>query len=149
MERKIGIGIGVLVLVLIGAIVASAVAAWDRESPHHDEIRDADNDGTPNGLDKDYERPTDDRGSLRVNRDERVERFWERFDLTNEQITAIQEEVVNMIDEGAGHEKIRETVETMLKSFGVEGPELMGSHRKGQGYRGQGAGFGNCPYEEK
>lgn len=149
MKRKITIGIAALVL--IGAIIAvGAVAAYGNPWKDRNVLPDHDDDGIPNGLDENYERPRDCRNSPWILGDERLERLQEQFDLTDDQIAAIQEKVTLLIDEEAAPAEIMETIEEMLKEFGVENPELMGQGPHGmhrQGY--QGHGRGSCPYNDE
>ena len=91
--------------------------------------------------------------------DERLDRFQERFDLTEEQVQSIQVEVQSMLNEDASREDIRHTVRSMLSNFGVEDPALgrpsdgaqskrairqANGYRVGQGYSyAHGHGVGN------
>lgn len=56
--------------------------------------------------------------------DDRVDRFQERFNLTDDEVAEIRETVQSMIDDGAPRGEIHETVTEMLEEFGVDDPEL-------------------------
>lgn len=59
-----------------------------------------------------------------VTGDERLDYMQERFNLTDEQVSAIQTEVQSLVEENATHDEIRLTVTEMLESYGVEDPTL-------------------------
>ena len=56
--------------------------------------------------------------------DDRLDRFQDRFALTDEQVETIRTTVLPMIEEGAAREEIRETVLNQLDAFGVTEPSL-------------------------
>lgn len=88
-------------------------------------------DGT--GPLNDSERALDGSNSPWVTGDERLDRFQDRFNLTDEQVETIRDEVQTMIDEDASPEEIRETVTELLADFGVEDPTLGPPAEGGQG----------------
>ena len=91
----------------------------------------------------DIDRPLDGSNSPWVADDARLGRFQERFDLTDSQVDAIQEEVAPMIEDGASQDEIRSTVTAMLEQFGVDDPALGPTgDRMGNGQFGQGPGNG-------
>ena len=81
-------------------------------------------DGAPYGNVTAAERALDGSNSPWVTGDERLDRFQDRFDLTDEQVQAIQEEVQTLSESDADPTEIRETVQSMLTEFGVEAPAL-------------------------
>lgn len=135
-----------------------------------EEVRDADNDGVPNGQDDDYQVPEDGSNSPWISEDQRLEMIQNRFQLTDEQVNEIQNEVQTMIKNGEEPQTIRAQIQTKLEEYGVEEPNLgIGNgqnqpsnlyvNRKGAGQnqgqgQGQGQGMGNgnryedCPYQE-
>ncbi len=82
-----------------------------------------------------------------VTGDERLDVFQERFDLTDGQVEAIQEEVTTMIENDASPDEIRSTITDMLSDYGVEEPELGqpadGGQAAGPFGQGDGAGQGH------
>ncbi|KXB06946.1 hypothetical protein AKJ54_00925 [candidate division MSBL1 archaeon SCGC-AAA382K21] len=164
MRKKIGI---FAIAAVIGALVLSgsavAFAAGGDEAPVEegesygygrgpwtDTVRDEDGDGIPNGQDEDYQCPEDGSNSPWVLGDERLERFQERFDLSNEQMTQLQEKVQSMIEEGADRVEIGNVIRSQLESWGIESPELMGEGPHGPNAGGQGFGrnSGEIPDED-
>lgn len=125
-------------------------------------LRDEDSDGTPNRLDEDYERPMDGSNSPWVTGDDRLERFQQRFDLSDDQLQEIKEGIASLSEEDINHDEIRVIVNSKLKEFGVEDPEFGGPRTGDKGFgrnsghntgRGQGrgrrnGGYGDCPYAE-
>lgn len=109
--------------------------------------RDEDNDKTPNRIDTDYERPMDGRNSPWVIEDERLDRFQERFELSDAQMEEIKKEIDALSEEEIDHEEIEVIVERKLKGFGINDPEL-GGPREGSRGRGRKArgNYENCPY---
>lgn len=98
------------------------------------------------------DRPLEGSNSPWVGEDERLERFQERFDLTDEQVDEIQVAVEDAVDDGATREDIRATVMDMLEAYGVEAPTLgpPGDAERGYGQQrhGQGHGFGGPAHRE-
>jgi len=92
----------------------------------------------------DADRPRDGSNSPWVTGDERLERFQERFGLTDEQMDEIQSEVQSLVESDATPEEIRATVTEMLASYGVEDPTLgpPADDRQAAGSYGQGPGAG-------
>lgn len=99
----------------------------------------------------DEDRPLNGTNSPWIADDDRLDRFQDRFNLTDEQLTEIQTIVVGQIEDGANRTEIRTTVSEMLTEYGVEdtvlGPpadtqarsEQAGDQRAGPA-NGQGAG---------
>lgn len=89
-----------------------------------------------------------------VTGDERLDMFQERFDLTDDQVATIREEVTRQIETDATPEEIRTTVSDMLADYGVEdptlGPPADGRQAAGPGGQANGAGHGqgNGPADE-
>ena len=79
-----------------------------------------------------------------VTGDERLEMFQDRFNLTDEQVVAIQNEVTTMIENDVAPEEIQSTITDMLADYGVEDPTLGPPADGGQGAGpfGQGTGTG-------
>lgn len=159
MNKKIGIiSLALAAVVLMsGAVMASQN---DNIRGGFDLQRDEDGDGTPNGVDENYERPMDGSNSPWIVEDERLGRFQERFDLTDAQMEEIKGEVDALTEEEMNQEEIRTVVENKLQEFGVEDPEF-GGPRSGSRGRGRGrmdseegrgyhrsGNYGECPYEE-
>ncbi|MEF8831049.1 MAG: hypothetical protein V5A23_05880 [Halobacteriales archaeon] len=138
------IGVAVVALVALTGVAAATggagVAAIDGQVAT-DGNGYGPGDGTGNVTDA---RPMDGTNSPWVAGDERLDAFQERFDLTDDQVDAIRNEVQSMIDDGATQGEIRATVTEMLESFGVEDPTLGPPTDGGQGEGpfGQGAGNG-------
>lgn len=92
-------------------------------------------------------RPMDGSNSPWVTGDERLDRFQERFDLTDEQMDELQTTMAALIEDGASHDEIRTTVTEMLAEFGVEdptlGPPADAEQRHGGFGSGHGAGHGS------
>lgn len=59
-----------------------------------------------------------------VTGDERLNRFQERFDLTDDQVATIRDEVTRQIETDAAPEEVQTTVSGMLADYGVEDPTL-------------------------
>ena len=93
--------------------------------------------------------PRDGSNSPWVTGDERLERFQDRFDLTDDQMDEIQTDVQSLVDSDATPEEIRATVTEMLESYGVAdptlGPPADGRQATGPHGHGPGAGQGNGP----
>lgn len=94
----------------------------------------------------DGDRPLDGSNSPWMTDDERLERFQDRFDLTDGQMATIQEEVQSLVADDATPDEIRATVTEMLESYGVEepvlGPPVDGRQAAGPFGQGPGAGAG-------
>ena len=91
----------------------------------------------------DSDRPLDGSNSPWVTGDERLDRFQERFDLTDDELATIQNEVESMIDEGASQDEIRSTIVEVLEEYGVDDPTLgPAADGTGGGQFGQGPGTG-------
>lgn len=103
-------------------------------------------DGTGPIHADDAERPLDGSNSPWVTGDERLDRFQERFDLTDDQMAAIQETVDGLIDDGGTPEEIHAAITEKLTEFGVEDPVLGPTgDRQHLGPFGNGHGAGNGP----
>lgn len=81
-----------------------------------------------------------------VTGDERLDMFQERFNLTDDQVEAIQEEVTTRVDNDATPDEIQSTITEMLSDYGVDDPELgqpaAGGQAAGPFGQGNGAGQG-------
>ena len=132
---------GLIAVAVIGAVIigGTAVTFADNEAEKPKENgeeyrysrgpiasgpRDSDNDGIPNGLDNDYERPADGSNSPWLSNDGRLARFQERFNLSDNQMTQLRERVQSMFENYITPAKIRETVRAQLESWGIKDPEL-------------------------
>lgn len=67
-------------------------------------------------------------------------RIFDRVNLTDEQEQEIKDTVIQMIEDGADHEEIRDTVRDMVEGYGIELPEPLGSQLMYHGQDGQGQG---------
>lgn len=143
----------IIATLLVSALLVGGIGI---ASAYQGNYEDSDEDGTPNGIDQDYERPMDGSNSPWVTGDERLERFQERFDLSDEQVEQIKEEIEALSEDELDHEEIEVIVEKKLNEFDVEEPELGGPRQKARG-QGQGKGgnrrkgrgqgnYGDCPY---
>ena len=99
--------------------------------------------GAGDGPVADADRPLDGSNILWMTGDERLERFQERFGLTDSQVEQIRTQVTAMIQDGADRDAIRAQVQTMLQNFGVEDPTL--GPMAGQGL-GEGQRYGDGPH---
>lgn len=120
MTRKITlVGAAVLALVAVTGLAAAAGGNTSaaKTAPVDGRLGPA-GDATPADC------PHDGTNSPWVTEDERLDRFQERFDLTDEQVAEIQTEVESMVEENATQEEIRRTVTEMLEAYGVEDPTL-------------------------
>ncbi|MEF8825014.1 MAG: hypothetical protein V5A34_00820 [Halapricum sp.] len=70
------------------------------------------------------DRPLNGTNSPWMADDDRLDRFQDRFDLTDEQVDEIQSAVTDQIEAGADRTEIRSTVTAMLTEYGVDEPEL-------------------------
>jgi Spy/CpxP family protein refolding chaperone len=88
--------------------------------------------------------PRDGSNSPWVTGDERLERFQDRFDLTDDQMDEIQTDVQSLVESDATPEEIRATVTEMLESYGVADPTLgpPADGRQATGPHGHGPGVG-------
>lgn len=68
-----------------------------------------------------------------VTGDERLDRFQDRFTLTDDQIETIQDEVTALIEGDATPDEIRSTITELLSDYGVENPALGHAAAGGQG----------------
>jgi len=59
-----------------------------------------------------------------VTGDERLDMFQERFDLTDDQVATIQDEVTKLIETDAPPEEVRTAITDRLADYGVENPAL-------------------------
>ncbi|MFB6116345.1 MAG: hypothetical protein ABEK10_02425 [Candidatus Nanosalina sp.] len=75
----------------------------------------ADNADRQSQVDR-QDRPMDGSNSPWVVQDERLDRFQERFDLTDQQMSELQSE----IPEDPSHEEIEETVSSYMESQGID-----------------------------
>ncbi|WP_458190742.1 hypothetical protein [Haladaptatus sp. NG-WS-4] len=90
--------------------------------------------------------------------DDRLDRFQERFQLTDQQMNEIRETVRAKFADGADRDEVRATVQEMLASYGVDdttlgphGPMGDGPHRGGHGFGNgmqlrDGSGAGSGPH---
>lgn len=109
-------------------------------------------------LAADGDRPLDGSNSPWVTGDERLDRFQDRFDLTDEELVTIQGEVAAKIDDGASRDEIRSTILELLEQYGADDPTLgtaadgPGGDQVGHGpgtgagQFGQGYGAGGGPH---
>lgn len=143
----------VLGVALIGVVAMSGVAAATGGIAAAPQATDTTNGfGPDNGAQihaTNADRPLDGSNGPWMTGDERLDRFQERFNLTDEQVDTIQDEVRAMIDDDVAPEEIRATVTQLLESFGVEDPTL-GPPADGRLHEGpygpmvgQGSGAGN------
>jgi hypothetical protein len=123
---------------LVGLLAVSGLAAAAGTTTAPADAQ-ATNQGTTHGPGNgphvnttEADRALDGTHSPFVTGEERLELFEDRFDLTDEQVTAIQDEVRSMVEDDAAGEDIRATVTEMLESYGVEDPTL-GPHADGSG----------------
>ncbi|MFC7045031.1 hypothetical protein ACFQH6_05975 [Halobacteriaceae archaeon GCM10025711] len=70
------------------------------------------------------DRPMDGSNSPWVTGDDRLDRFQDRFDLTDEQMETIRTAVVEQYESGATPAEMRATVTDLLAEFGVEDADL-------------------------
>ncbi len=68
-----------------------------------------------------------------VTGDERLDRFQDRFGLTDSEVQSIRDEVTAAIENDGAPEDVRSTVTSMLEDLGVEDPELGPPADGGQG----------------
>lgn len=116
-----------------------------------EEVRDVDNDGIPNRQDQDYERPEDGSNSPWITEDQRLEMFQNRFQLTDEQVNEIKNQVQTMIQNEEEPEKIKTEIQNKLEEYGIEEPNLGIGKGQNQGQgpgMGNGSGYEDCPYQE-
>lgn len=92
--------------------------------------------------------------------DDRLDRFQERFQLTDREMAQLRDRVQALHADGADPAEIRAVVTEMLRSFGVDDPQLgpqgdhrrggIGPHRGGHGGNGDmlrdGSGAGTGPH---
>ncbi|MFB6076120.1 MAG: hypothetical protein ABEK17_03160 [Candidatus Aenigmatarchaeota archaeon] len=162
MNKKYGI-LGILVIagvLFVGSNLVSAYGPqWNQSSEdgtgfrkgmESGEIMDHDDDGTPNRIDQDYERPRDGSNSPWVKEDWRLDRFQERFDLTDSQMGELKTEIQEKINSDASHEEMEEYMESKMKEFGFEDfepREGRSGRRVGRNSKRRFA-HENCPLDE-
>ena len=123
-------GYQLLAVALVGLVVFSGFAAATGGIGVVDSVAAASGhgfgpgDGTGPANATAAERPRDGSHSPWVTGDDRLDRFQERFDLTDEQMAEIREAVQASMADGATRDEIRNTVIAMLEDFGVEDSQL-------------------------
>lgn len=132
--------LGVGLVVLLAASSLAAAGGYGTGPLAGDGVQAAPGGGNGVGPVATADRPFDGHNSPWMTGDERLERFQERFGLTDEQVDQIRTEVQAMIQDGADHDAIRAQVQTMLENFGVDIPALgpMNGQHFGDGPRGHG-----------
>lgn len=129
-----------LVALLVASGLAAATGGFGPAAADAEQRRAGDGsaNGYGNGPVADADRPMDGQNSPWVTGDERLERFQERFGLTDAQVEQIRVEVTAMIQDGADRDAVRAQVQTMLEEFGVDAPALgpMDGQRAGDGPHG-------------
>lgn len=115
-----------LVVLVVGAGLATATGGFGPRIYAGDADRPANGPGPGDGIGPvaDGDRPHDGRYSPWITGDDRLDRFQDRFDLTDAQMEQLRTDVVAMIEDGEDHDAIRAYVVTTLEAFDVENPAL-------------------------
>jgi Spy/CpxP family protein refolding chaperone len=135
--------LGIALVVLVAAAGVAAADVGLESAAADDRYGYGPDNGTGSATDAD--RPFDGSNSPWLTGDERLDRFQDRFDLTDEQVSEIRNEVTAMLDDGADRDAVRAQVESMLADFGVDDPTLgpVDGERLGTGPHGPADGTGN------
>lgn len=141
------LGIALVALVALTGVAAATGGFGGAPVDEQPQTNDTDlgaGDGTGPIHVAEEDRALDGTNSPWVTEDQRLERFQDRFNLTDEQVESIQTEVQSMIENGATQDEIRATVTERLEAFGVEDPTLGPPEDGGGADRpfGHGAGTG-------
>lgn len=138
------LGIALVALLVTSGLAAAAGGAGLG-------VQASDGERTADGQDTDpvaeAQPAADGHNNPWVTGDDRLERFQERFGLTDPQMEQLRTQVRATIEDGADHDAIRAQVRTMLQEYGVDDPKLgpidgqgPGVGTSGDGPRGHGTG---------
>jgi len=111
-----------LVTLLVASGLAAAAGGYGPAAAAGGETARGPGNGV--GPAADVVRSLDGHNSPWVTGDDRLDRFQARFDLTDEQMVELREDVGAMVLDGADHDAVQAEILTALERFGVENPTL-------------------------